>query len=506
MVLKSVSDIWKIKWQCLCASLLLTALLVPAYSIRAAAAAVWVAPEGEITAGAAIVMDADTETVLWGSNIYEQCYPASITKIMTGLLVLENCDQDEMVTITADSVYGLESGAVTAGLSVDDVVSVRDLLYATLLRSAADSSNALAIHVAGGIPEFAAMMTERARELGCTGTVFKNPSGLTDADHVTTVYDMALIGRACFNNPAFMEIEAVEEYKMGPTAKYPGGLTVSMGHKMVRSDTRYSDERVVGGKTGFISAAGNTLITMAESEGRRLVAVVMKDKNPQHYQDTKFLLDFGFDNFENTEVEDPVTRFDAAERLRTDKIAEGADCHILAAGPAIVTVPAGADPEDLTVSYDYNMTEFAPELAVARMIFHYADVRNGSVYLLNDRESALELAGISEEDPEDPKKAQGIHISRRTALTAAVILGAVLALLAVWFAHRLSVHSEETRRQAFRERQRQRLKDMELSEEHFQEMVEARRHHRIPEEENGGDRDEIGTDGPDRADEAEGSE
>ena len=127
------------------------------------AAAVWVAPEGTVNAGAAIVMDADTETVLWGSNIYELCYPASITKIMTGLLVLENCDLDEMVTITADSVYGLESGAVTAGLSVDDVVSVRDLLYATLFRSAADSSNALAIHVAGSIHDFADMMTERFR-------------------------------------------------------------------------------------------------------------------------------------------------------------------------------------------------------------------------------------------------------------------------------------------------------------------------------------------------------
>ena len=462
--------------------LLLAALLTFSQGMSVFAAAVWVAPEGTVNAGAAIVMDADTETVLWGSNIYELCYPASITKIMTGLLVLENCDLDEMVTITADSVYGLESGAVTAGLSVDDVVSVRDLLYATLFRSAADSSNALAIHVAGSIHDFADMMTERARELGCSSTVFKNPSGLTDSDHVTTAYDMALIGKACFDNPEFMEIESGEDYKMGPTQKYPGGLTVTVGHKMVKSGTKYSDERVVGGKTGFITASGNTLITFAESNGRRLVAVVLKDKNPEHYVDTKLMLDFGFDNFVNEEIPDPVARFDAAERLKTDKIAEGADCHILAAGPAIVTVPAGADLEDVSVSYDYNMTPEAPELAVARMVFRYADVQNGSVYLLNDRESALELGDLTEDESGESGKTSGLHISPKQALTIAGIVGVILAAFAIWFAHRVSVKHEEARREAFRERQRQRLKEMHLSEENFQEMVEARMHHKNAEE------------------------
>ena len=462
---------------------LLGVLVILHAGLPSYAQAVWVAPEGTVTAGAAIVMDADTETVLWGSNIYEQCYPASITKIMTGLLVLENCDLDEMVTITGDSVYGLESGAVTAGLSEGDEVSVRDLLYATLFRSAADSSNALAIHVAGSVDDFAVMMTRRAQELGCTATVFKNPSGLTDSEHVTTAYDLALIGKACFDNPVFMEIESSEEYKMGPTAKYPGGLTVAVGHKMVKSGTKYTDERVVGGKTGFITASGNTLITFAESEGRRLVAVVLKDKNPDHYLDTKLLLDFGFANFENAKIEDPVARYHAAERLKTDKIAEGADCHILAAGPAIVTVPIGADLEDLTVGYEYNMPEDAPELAAARMVFHYADVRNGSVYLLNDRESELMIDGVDPENEEEAGSSGALHIPMKTALIIAGIIGLILAVIALIFAHRVSVRNEEARREAFRERQRRRLKDMHMSEESFQEMVEARKHHQVNEEE-----------------------
>ena len=450
----------------------------------AKAAGTWVAPEGTVNAGAAIVMDADTETVLWGSNIYELCYPASITKIMTGLLVLENCeDLDEIVEITADSVYGLESGAVTAGLSVGDKVSVRDLLYATLYRSAADSSNALALHVAGSIKDFAAMMTKRAAELGCTSTVFKNPSGLTDEEHVTTAYDLALIGKACFDNPQFMEIEAGEDWKMGPTEKYPGGLTVSVGHKMVKSGTKYTDERVVGGKTGFITASGNTLITFAEDNGRRLIVVVLKDKNPEHYEDTALLMNFGFDQFENVELPDPVAAYDVEERLKTDKIVTWADSHIEAEGPAVVTLPKGADPADVSVSFDYNCGADAPELAVARLSFRYADVKNGSVWILDDRESELELSSFTGEEEGGAGNGHGsfkMPFTAQQALIGSGVMIVILILFTLFMRHRRKVRREQERRERFRERHLKRLEEMNLTEESFHEMVEEYKHRKDP--------------------------
>ena len=459
----------------------LTVVFLMFRAFASEAAGTWVAPEGTVNAGAAIVMDADTGTVLWGSNIYELCYPASITKIMTGLLVLENCDLDDIVEITADSVYGLESGAVTAGLSVGDKVSVRDLLYATLYRSAADSSNALALHVAGSISGFAEMMTKRAAELGCTSTVFKNPSGLTDEEHVTTAYDLALIGKACFDDPGFMEIESGENWKMGPTEKYPGGLTVSVGHKMVKSGTKYTDERVVGGKTGFITASGNTLITFAESEGRRLIVVVLKDKNPEHYEDTALLLDFGFSQFENVEIEDPVTIFNVEERLRTDKIVTWADSHLEAEGPALVTLPKGADPADVTAGFDYNIGPDAPELAIARLFFRYADVRNGSVWILDDRESQLELASFNEKEEEQGKRPEfRLPFTVQHALAGAGVMAVILVLFTLFMRHRRKVRREQERRERFRERHLRRLEEMNMTEESFHEMVEEYKHRKDP--------------------------
>ncbi len=437
-----------------------------------AAAASWIAPEFSLHAGAAIVMDADTGTVLWGDNIHENCYPASITKIMTALLVLENCSQDDIVTITADSVYGLESGAITAGLSVDDEVTVRDLLYATLFRSAADSSNALAIYMSGSVSAFAQAMTDRARELGCRNTVFRNPSGLTDPEHVTTAYDMALIGQACFNNPDFMEIESSDNYKMGPTAKYPGGLTVTFGHKMKKAGTQYSDPRVKAGKTGFITASGNTLITMAEEDGRRLVAVVLKDKNPEHYLDTKQLLDFGFEGFVNAVIEDPLGRFACEERLRTDRVIEGNDHHLAAEGPATVTVPRGYDEDAIQCAYDYNVGAGAPEHAVARLRFSYGEVENGSVYILDNRESAIELGTFAEEE----KSASEV---REVPVKAVLIgLGIMLAIFLIALTALLrhgKVQEERDRAARFQERRRRRLEELHMSEEEFRDMV-AHRH------------------------------
>lgn len=251
----------------------------------------------QIQSEGAVLLDGKTGKILYGKNENQSFYPASITKLMTALLVAENCSLDEVVTFSETATTNLEAGAVTLNLKAGDQLTVRDCLYALLLKSANEVANGLAEHVSGSVEAFADRMNARARELGCLSTNFENPNGLNDPDHKTTPYDMALIARAAFENPTVREIDSTLSYKVAPTSGNPSGKTVTMGHKMFYStDSRYY-EGIIGGKTGYTSKAGNTLVTGAERDGVRLIAVVMKSAST-HYQDTKALLDYGFEHYQ----------------------------------------------------------------------------------------------------------------------------------------------------------------------------------------------------------------
>ena len=247
-----------------------------------------------IAAEGAVLMDAATGNVLFAKNGETKFYPASITKLMTALLVAENCQLDDKVTFSATATTNLEAGAVSINMTAGDSMTVRQCLYALLLKSANEVGNALAEHVAGSNAKFADMMNAKATALGCTNTHFANPHGLNDTNHYTTPHDMALIARAAFQNEVVKTVASTRTYTLPPTIKNPSGLTVTMGHKMLNpSDARYYPG-VIGGKTGYTSKAGNTLVTAVEKDGVRLIAVIMKSKST-HYTDTKALFDYGFE-------------------------------------------------------------------------------------------------------------------------------------------------------------------------------------------------------------------
>lgn len=251
--------------------------------------------EPVVVAEGAILMDAATGQVLYGKNQDQQFYPASITKVMTALLVLENCSLDETVTFSATATTNLESGSVSLGITAGDQLTVEQCLYGLLLKSANEIGNGLAEHVSGSISGFAERMNARAKELGCLNTNFANPHGLNNSSHKTTPYDMALILRAALQNENFRKIDTTLTYNF-PAMKNAQARTITMGHKMMYpSDSRYY-EGIIGGKTGYTSLAGNTLVTGVERNGVRLIAVVMKSSGT-HYTDTKALLDYGFENY-----------------------------------------------------------------------------------------------------------------------------------------------------------------------------------------------------------------
>lgn len=246
-----------------------------------------------VSAEGAVLYNATSGEFLFEKNADRKFYPASITKLMTALLVLERSNQSDTVFFTESATANLESGAVSLELTAGDQVSVRDCLYALLLKSANEVANGLAEHVSGSVPAFAELMNTRARELGCAGTNFVNPNGLTNAKHLTTPRDMALIARACFERADFREIERSTVYHFPATARRPEGTTIVMGHKMIAPGGSLYYPGILGGKTGYTSAAGNTLVTCVERNGVRLIAVVMKSRST-HYADTKALLDYGF--------------------------------------------------------------------------------------------------------------------------------------------------------------------------------------------------------------------
>ena len=270
----------------------LLALVVLLFSTAAAGSAE-AANEPEIASEGAVLYIATRGKFLYEKNANHQYYPASITKFMTALLVLENASQDDTVVFSSAATENLESGAVNLELTKGDRVKVRDCLYGLMLKSANEVANGLAEHVSGSVPSFAKKMNRRAQELGCTNTNFVNPSGLNNAKQLSTPHDMALIAKACFDRADFRAIDRTVSYHFPATQKRPNGTDIVMGHRMISSGNADYYPGILGGKTGYTSAAGNTLVTCAERNGVRLIVVVMKSHKTQ-YSDTRALLDYGF--------------------------------------------------------------------------------------------------------------------------------------------------------------------------------------------------------------------
>lgn len=335
-----------------------------------------------IQAESGIVMDADTQTILWGKNINDQHYPASITKIMTALIVLEHCSLDETVTFSHNAVYNVESGSSNAGIDEGDQLSVKDCLYALLLKSANEAANALAEHVSGSTEAFAQLMNQKARELGCTNTHFANPSGLNHPEHYTSAYDMALIASAAFSNPVFQEIDSTSSYKLPPNSINPEGLVVYPGHKMLKKSTPYYYPGIIGGKTGYTTLAGNTLVTCAQKNGMKLIAVILKGTTPQYWTDTKQLLDFGFNNFVSIKASDyekkysPVTNDLTFSGFSIDK----PDALILDPDGSVV-LPKAAEFDDTEAILSYDIGKHDPQNAVAKICYWYQNQMVGYTYL-----------------------------------------------------------------------------------------------------------------------------
>ena len=263
-----------------------------------------------LSADSAIVMDVQSGAILYEKNMDQKQYPASITKVMTALLAIENSSMSEIVTYSDTAVLNLESGASNIGLQVGEQLNMEDSLYAVLLASANEACNGVGEHIAGSIENYVDMMNKRAKELGCTGTHFANTNGLWMKNHYTTAHDMALIAREAYKNPEFAKITGTKYYVIKKTNKTKEKRYLANHHGMLVPGNypQYVYEYCVGGKTGYTSKCRYTLVTYAKKDGMTLVSVVMRADAPweteNEYSDSTKLLNYCFENYSKNTIKD----------------------------------------------------------------------------------------------------------------------------------------------------------------------------------------------------------
>ena len=251
----------------------------------------------ELVAEGAVLMDAASGSILYSKNADTQFYPASITKVLTTLVALENGSLSDSIICNAETLYAIEQGSSRVGLEAGEIITLEDALYFVMLQSGNDAAAVVAETIGGSIEGFVEMMNQKAKELGCTGSNFMNPHGLPDENHYTTARDMALIMQAAVNNPDFCTIASATNFKVGAT-----NMNESRGvwnhHKMILPASEYHYDGVREGKTGYTTVALNTLVTSAERNGIKLIAVILHCQGAANtYYDTAKLFDYGFENF-----------------------------------------------------------------------------------------------------------------------------------------------------------------------------------------------------------------
>lgn len=254
-----------------------------------------------VYAASAIVMDIDSGAVLYGKQIDEKRYPASITKLLTVLVALENANLTDKITFTDECLNFLEWDDANIGMRVGEEITLEEALYGVLLASANEVSYAVAKNVGEnlgiGYDGFIELMNERAQELGCKNSHWVNANGLHDENHYTTAYDMALIASAVYQKEDFQRIEQTLEYKLGKTNLVDEERILDQNHKMLWPENYYYYPYAKAGKTGYTDQSKTTLVTMADNGNMRLAAVVLGDYGVDAYEDTRNMFEYGFGNF-----------------------------------------------------------------------------------------------------------------------------------------------------------------------------------------------------------------
>ena len=250
--------------------------------------------EPNINAESALLIDNKTNKVLYSKDMNRKMFPASTTKILTAILVLENHSLDEKVTASYNAVMTIPSGYSTASIQIDEVLTVEQLLELLLVHSANDAANVLAEYTGGSIDSFVAMMNTKINELGLSDTHFTNPYGLQDNSHYTTAHDLAIIMQYCLKNDDFRKIAGQASCAIPSTNKSEPRKYSSTNELLIAGNSNYYPN-LIAGKTGYTSEAGECLVSAAYNDNLELVGVILNSNN--RFKDTRSLYNYGYTNF-----------------------------------------------------------------------------------------------------------------------------------------------------------------------------------------------------------------
>lgn len=408
-----------------------------------------------------ILMEESTGTILYEKNMDEAHYPASITKIMTTLLALENGNLSDMVTFSDDAINNTEGSGIARDYG--EQMTLEQCLYGVMLESANECAYAVAEHVGGTVENFVDMMNAKAKELGCTNTHFANPHGLQDENHYTTAHDMALIAQAAYQNETFRIIIGTKMYTIPPTNKHAEETVLRNHHDMLctyhNANRKYLYPYCVGGKTGYTATANSTLVTYAEKDGMTLICVVMNTQSPNQFIDTVNLFDYAFDNFQVLNVAENDTDYSAETTVDNGNLNNIAP-FVELDKDAVIVLPKTAEFSDTSSSVEYNDSD--PEIAGSIMYTYAgrnvgkADIKTTGVVVEG---YAFDNESTEEEEQEAVSTVQVRPIVVVLLIVAVILLGVLLFFLKRFYDNYYIIkHNRAVRRDRKDQRRRIRKK------------------------------------------------
>lgn len=410
----------------------------------------------QVSAQAAILMDANTGVILYSKNIHERLYPASTTKIMTALLAMENGNLDDMVEFSHEAVFSVPTDGSNMGMDEGESITLEECLYGIMVASANEAANAAGEYVSGSIEDFVALMNERAREIGCTDTHFVNTNGLHDPQHYTSAYDLALISSLFFRNEMLCKISNTPRYHFEATATQPDDFYKNNKHQLINGEIPY--EGIVGGKTGYTDDSRQTLVTCAEQNGMRLVCVVFREERPDQFTDTVELFDYGFHNFQVLNISENEEKYNIESTgfLQIGNDVFGSSKPILSIDTdSYVIIPNTVSFQELDSEIDYSQSN---ENRVAGIEYSYHGMYVGNAYLnlATDSASSYEFdtnmtaTDISVEKAEIDSNIEAgleqdtIFINIKKVLVIILILAAVV--ITIFMVHALITNGKKAKR------------------------------------------------------------
>ena len=360
------------------------------------------------TAKAAILYELNSGTMVYSYNVDQKIDPSGMNKIMAALVALENCDPEEKVCVTRETLNTVPIGSVSAGLKRDEIISVQDLLYCMMVGSANDAAIVLAEHVGGTQEKFVSMMNLRALELGCENTFFANPTGISADGQYSTARELAIITKKALQNELFRRIFCTAEYTVPATNQSEPRVIHTTNHLM--SDATVKDQldsRVTGGKTGAISTTDRSLICTAEKDGSYYLSVVMSAKGTVtedglaavtfgSFEETRKLLDLGFKQHSVFSLFDEDQVVDQAP-------VNGGSCMVSLRAKEMIKATLPADVTQADLRYSTTISSFTAPVKKGQEIgsvqVWYGDLCIGQTALLAMHDVSRVGEGLTELAP-----------------------------------------------------------------------------------------------------------